>query len=269
LVENSASERAKVLQLIVESDHEKSAVDLKDQDGETALHLAARRYEPQAMRILLRAGYGPSVRNNEGSTPMHLLISACRPDDSFAIKCLGFLLQHGADPSTLDGHGKSPLSIMIEKSWTTYVDRLRAARDPLTGETYVFSSSDILVSNSVCEKIKAVKAEEARNTPPRLQEQRERLRQRLACQSMESVLSANMARLNSQELAHYLSTSRPTPYSALSYTAMKGGRDTLLSLLAGKGNINARDEKGYTALDYAKQLGRYDIVKVLLDNGAI
>lgn len=82
--------------------------DIRDDKGETPFHFALRiETSLDNLRVLHELGFNPSVRNNDGDTALHL---AC----SFNRRVQGeFLLGIGADPFILNTSNASPLSIAL------------------------------------------------------------------------------------------------------------------------------------------------------------
>ena len=71
-------------------------------DGDTPLHVMARRRDVHAVRLLLAAGARANAAGDMGETPLHVAISVNAP----AIAEL--LLAHGADPDRRCGFGDTP-----------------------------------------------------------------------------------------------------------------------------------------------------------------
>ena len=51
-----------------------------DNDGNTALHLAAENNHPAVIRLLLDAGADSSIRNVAGGAPIHVAVSDTTTD---------------------------------------------------------------------------------------------------------------------------------------------------------------------------------------------
>ncbi|KAJ9508528.1 hypothetical protein QJQ45_012063 [Haematococcus lacustris] len=79
-------------------------VDISNQMGQTALHIAALWGNLEAAAALLRLGTPANIRNTRGSTPLHFAASAkrnCR-------EMCELLLQHGAHTDPVDMAGRVP-----------------------------------------------------------------------------------------------------------------------------------------------------------------
>ena len=80
----------------------------KDEDGQSALHLAADKGASQALELLLQAGANVNAADADGITCLHAAViaenlPACR-----------ILLRHGADPDLADADGDTPRSCAQE-----------------------------------------------------------------------------------------------------------------------------------------------------------
>ena len=73
--------------------------------GETALYLAAGAGKPEIVEALLKAGADTKLATKEGRTPLH---KAAMEGDLGSVKAL---LASGADPKTTDGQGRTPLDL--------------------------------------------------------------------------------------------------------------------------------------------------------------
>ncbi len=74
----------------------------------TALLNAVEADAPDCLRLLVNAGADVNVPNEEGRTPLAILVARTKPD----IPLLKFLLAHGADPDVPDKEGHRPLDWM-------------------------------------------------------------------------------------------------------------------------------------------------------------
>ena len=85
-----------------------------DSGGATPLHRAVRARSPEAVRQLLKAGARVDSRlAKQGTTPLHLAVHSTGAGGTAGtrneqIEIISLLLQHNADPTTLDATGKSP-----------------------------------------------------------------------------------------------------------------------------------------------------------------
>lgn len=77
---------------------------LKDQQGNTPLHIAALKGHEDALKALIEAGCRTDVFNNNGDTPLHLAVRSSQDH------CLSPLMQLGASPTVLNKLHKTPMS---------------------------------------------------------------------------------------------------------------------------------------------------------------
>jgi len=82
-------------------------LDEQDNNGQTALHLAAEYGNNIFIDIILKKGGNPNLKDNNGQTPLHIAAS------NGYLSCLTLLLNGGADPSLTDNDGLLPLHLAI------------------------------------------------------------------------------------------------------------------------------------------------------------
>jgi uncharacterized protein len=71
--------------------------------GDTALHIATKRADPQWIRFLLAAGANPDSRDGAGDTPLvQSVVRSCRD-------CVVLLLENRANPNATNEAGETPL----------------------------------------------------------------------------------------------------------------------------------------------------------------
>ena len=71
--------------------------------GETALDIATRIGDVEAVRLLLDVGADPYVKNKYGETPLHTAVLHRNAD------VVELLLSRGVDPNVKNEHGETPL----------------------------------------------------------------------------------------------------------------------------------------------------------------
>jgi cytohesin len=81
------------------------SVEVRDEDGNTPLHVAASRGHLHIAKLLVESGADVNARNSEGMTPLHL--AALHGHAEVA----GLLIESGADVNAKDEHGKTPLHL--------------------------------------------------------------------------------------------------------------------------------------------------------------
>jgi len=88
------------------------SVDVRDRDGNTPLHYASRRLHLEAAQLLLDKGADPSTQNHYGSTPLHGV--ACLSAKGKKVgEMVRLLLEHRADPNSRQCDGTTPLHYAI------------------------------------------------------------------------------------------------------------------------------------------------------------
>ncbi|TMW65184.1 hypothetical protein Poli38472_009351 [Pythium oligandrum] len=96
-------------------------VHLRDDDGRTALHRAARSEYEEILSYLLQYGADPNAQDNFGITPLHIVTDMLADEDYFVH--LDSLLACGADPFLQDADGDSPFNTLLEsESGRMYIE---------------------------------------------------------------------------------------------------------------------------------------------------
>lgn len=89
---------------------------VKDKESETALHLAARRTDQDAVELLLKYKADPNARTDSGMTPLHWA--------SNNGLLIDLLLTHKADPNATDAAGQTPFHRAVNNADTNTFARL-------------------------------------------------------------------------------------------------------------------------------------------------
>jgi acyl-CoA-binding protein len=76
-----------------------------DDQGHTALHLAADRGHLQLTKLLVRGGADVNAVNSDGDTPLHLALVSENP------KVAKFLMEHNANMEISNANGETPLTL--------------------------------------------------------------------------------------------------------------------------------------------------------------
>ena len=79
--------------------------EVREKDGRTPLHAAAKRGHKKTVAVLLNEGAFVDSRDNEGNTPLHLAAAAGHEDTVRA------LLSDGADATIRNNAGRTPLDL--------------------------------------------------------------------------------------------------------------------------------------------------------------
>lgn len=93
-----------------------------DQEGQTAMHWAARRGDPGVFTALARAGASLIVPDDQGRTPLHL-VSDSRDESLF----IAMLVDAGANANARDRNGRTPLHSVAARRRPSAVAALVAA----------------------------------------------------------------------------------------------------------------------------------------------
>ncbi|CAG9978367.1 unnamed protein product [Clonostachys byssicola] len=76
----------------------KSLLNGKGRDGMNSLHFAVKHSDVQLVQFTLEHGADPDMRDSEGQTPLHLAARSTSSTSGMVAACL---LKHGADPNLL------------------------------------------------------------------------------------------------------------------------------------------------------------------------
>lgn len=110
---NSMDELAKFANYVAGNASIKKAVDLDivvGDEGQTALHIAAREKSAEAVESLLKAGASPDKPDENGCTPLLALLEETTPKRIPLIRMMTALIRAGADASRADSSsGSRPL----------------------------------------------------------------------------------------------------------------------------------------------------------------
>lgn len=92
-----------------------------DMYGDTLLHRACYKDDPERIRLLLDRGADPNVSNLVGTTPLHWV---CRYPKTSHTDLVRFLLERGADVNVRDKNGRTPLHIACSYGYPQVVHLL-------------------------------------------------------------------------------------------------------------------------------------------------
>lgn len=206
---------------------------------------------PQAVAIgdhstvlfLLETGASPEEQDPDGRSALALAIS------NGHLKSAAYLLEYGASPDAVDGTGKSPLQIASDAGSTAALNLLKGT--PTKGET----------------------PGEFRKAPRiRANHSEVRTRARIRRKSRWTVIRTVFLYLVGASLAIGALELRLTFSSSSTqavFDAITDNNETQLSRLLTNGvSANVRDSIGNSALLYAANNGRMDMVRLLLKNHA-
>lgn len=99
-------------------------VNAQDEQGRTALHMAAANGHCDVMKALLEHGANVELANCEGNTALHW---ACLNGQEQAVQ---LLMQNGASPSYLNGQDRTPVDEALTRSFQKVVDLINSFSAP-------------------------------------------------------------------------------------------------------------------------------------------
>ena len=92
---------------------------IKNDDGNNALHIAAQHGSLDQIKLLVEAGISPNSLNSWGWTPLHM------STNSLEEECTEYLIQAGGDKKIKDDRGLRPIDMIKDRSWGTGITGLR------------------------------------------------------------------------------------------------------------------------------------------------
>lgn len=274
-------------------------LNLKDEYGDNALTIAARRDQVEIAALLLKAGANPNGEGGNGSTP--LAIAAADGN----IPLIKILLEAGADVNrTLRQHGLGgsalhfatgagqPEAVRLLLDAGAVVDsRDKDERTPLmravavggiTAEERSFEVVGLLIGKGA-----DVNASDRHQDPPLLTAARVGSDKTVVLLLKKGANPNAVNRYKQDALLQASDACRPSIVSILAKTganvrarvfgetalmhAVKrcGDPGMIAALLSAGTEVNARDELGHTALDHAESAGHFKNAEYLRSQGAV
>ncbi|MBV8810416.1 MAG: ankyrin repeat domain-containing protein [Acidobacteriaceae bacterium] len=247
------ADHARVVDLLVSQG---ARLDFRYGSGQTILHLACARGNPQIVTRLLAARADVSATDQSANTPLDEAVLNDR------LEILRLLLAHGADPKavhSLDGRG--PMQEACIKGFAGLIPVLvQAGSDPLIRDRYGLSPLDLAVAyknENVIRELLTL----ARSTPPLQAE---------ADDAMESATLRGQTLIAKLLIDAGFDVNRPTLSGStyLNDAALKG-HEKLAQLLLDRGaNLESRNLTGGTPLHDAALAGSAEVITLLLKWGA-
>ncbi|MCB0322455.1 MAG: ankyrin repeat domain-containing protein [Bdellovibrionales bacterium] len=206
------------------------AVNDRDLNGETPLHLAARLDQGAIVRLLLDAGAQTEQENARGSTPLHL--AAGRN----AVTAIAQLLQNHASVTASNDRGSTPLSMAV-RSGSTHGLRLLLRESP---------PPVLLARNQAMQTLLHEALLLDADTNP---------------QTVEELVRQLLGSEVGSELAELPDADGVTP---LMYAVRRGQQPLVDALVQTAARLDAQDAGGRTVLVHAIEAGNSAIVRQLL-----
>ncbi|WP_165227256.1 ankyrin repeat domain-containing protein [Aquisphaera insulae] len=94
-------------------DKDPDAINLRNRDGNSPLHMACEAKQPHAVTLLVDAGANVNARNIRGCTPLLIAVEGC---NVLSWPIVRVLLAGGADPRISDGAGRNPVGVLLAQA---------------------------------------------------------------------------------------------------------------------------------------------------------
>ena len=142
-----------VVQYLIET--VKADIAVQDNNGNTALHTAARGGQEEVVRLLLAAGADPAATNKMGDTPLHVAAKGGHEE------VLRVLLAAGAEPSATNSNGRTFMEAQKESAFLRAAECGDLAEVQLAVETHKLDPNqckddDVSASDACCERRRRV-----------------------------------------------------------------------------------------------------------------
>jgi ankyrin repeat protein len=225
----------------------------KDNSGDTALYYAAAAGYKDVAALLLANGADVNARDNAGQTPLH--VAAYRGHNNV----VRVLLANKADVNARDNRGETPLHSAaaaaaghpedVAESLLANKADVNAKRND--GETPLYEAAD-WANTGVAKVLLANKADvnaKSNDGSTPLHE------------------AASICPCRGDTVVDTDGAGRITGFHGFVGNSRSRGEDMAELLLANKADVNAKDNKGRTALYWAAKAGHADIVTLLRQHG--
>ncbi|KAK9127357.1 hypothetical protein Syun_016154 [Stephania yunnanensis] len=220
-----------------------AALDCRDKEGRTPLHLSASRGNLKCAKMLIEAGADKNAKSLDGRTALY---RAAAGGDT---KMAALLMEMGADPTvTAETTGRTPLEIAQEKGNVEVIDVLEQRELMLTAAR----RGDLATMRGLLKRgAKANHSDQYGLTTLHA----------AAIKGHKEIVSVLI------ESGMHLECEDKEGHTAL-HLAVEGGSLEAVELLVNRGaNVNAKSKKGVTPLYLARAMGYEDITQFLLSRG--
>ncbi|KAJ3464737.1 hypothetical protein MRS44_009523 [Fusarium solani] len=96
-----------------------------DNEGQTALHVAASFSRLEVIKLLLAAGADPERIDKRGATPLHSALKGNKRSPGLCLKVVKMLVENNGNPRARDDSGRMPLDVALEMGHAEVGEYLR------------------------------------------------------------------------------------------------------------------------------------------------
>ncbi len=246
-----------------------------DEDGNTALHAAARINDGDLVTFLVIKGADTELKNNSGDTALHVAVK------SEAMNAARSLTSMGADIFSLDAEGASALETCIGKGELYYDiminEKTAALKDSASGNGivhyFVNTQNKNAVDYCINKKIPIDQKNNAGKSPLALalQDPQNIIQAQIAADLIlagAAPVNCNAKYFEEALLQRNMSLRMSDGQTPLHFAAIYGHAGIAQYLLDNGGDTKAQDISGATPLHEAARYGNVEIVRQLLASGA-
>lgn len=252
----------------------KSSLDAADEDGNTALHAAARYNDVKMAEFLIEKGASLDLKNKNNETPLLLAIKHKNTETA------KILVDAGADIFARDAERKPALEIAMENP-DVYNDIMITKK---TGYAVDFDGKSIVHYFVINKNEAAVQLCIKKEIPLSVKDDDGKTPLAYAFDHAENAVSIRIAAAlilaNAEPVrgdfayfedavrTHNMNLRSDDGQTPLHIAAISGHSGIVSYLVSNKAVLSVQDSAGSTPLHEAVRYGRADIVKTLLDGGA-
>ncbi|KAG2186273.1 hypothetical protein INT43_002711 [Umbelopsis isabellina] len=239
-------------------------IDVKDENGDAALHHAVRTEKVDIVKLLLEAGADVNAVNTFQQSPLHLAIHHSKKQINTSLRIEKALLEHGAHINAVDILGRTALhTVFVDLSFVPDMHYTRPIKER------VISSQEIEAKKRKVDSIIAEFASKygTKSTALWLSEGRElKVNNKIKLKKLDSGEST-LTLASIEELRQY---GKATWEDQESQSMGKSDRIDIFGFLLQQPalELNIRDSLGRTAMHYAASVGAFTCTSQLLDKGA-